>query len=35
MNKHDKVNSQKGIIQDTTKFLILSKRFIIYVGPSE
>ena len=28
MNKHDEVNGQ-----DTTKFHILSKRFIIYVGP--
>ena len=32
MNKHDKMNSQRGIVQDTTKSPILSKRFIIYVG---
>ena len=33
MNKHDKVNGQSGINQDTTKCPISSTRFSIYVGP--
>ena len=34
MNKINiRVNSQRGINKDTTKILILSKRFIIYVSP--
>ena len=33
MNKNNKVNGQRGNNQDMTKFPILSKRFIICVGP--
>ena len=33
MNKHDKMNGQRGINRDMNTFPILSTRFIVYVRP--